>query len=65
MALLKETGTFVSRQPRSNMNNAVGAANAPAMLRGEMPVVLGNDGFSNDMFAEMKVTDQLHKVNSG
>ena len=35
------------------------------MLRGEMAVGLGNDGFSNDMFAEMKVTDQLHKVNSG
>ena len=65
MALLKETGTFVSHQPRSNMNNAVGAANVPAMLRGEMAVGLGNDGFSNDMFAEMKVTDQLHKVNSG
>ena len=65
MALLKETGTFVSHQPRSNMNNAVGAADVPAMLRGKMPVVLGNDGFSNDMFAEMKVTDQLHKVTSG
>ena len=65
MELLRETGTFVSHQPRSNMNNAVGAADVPAMLRGEMPVVLGNDGFSNDMFAEMKVTDQLHKVTSG
>ena len=65
MALLKETGTFVSHQPRSNMNNAVGAADVPAMLRGEISLVLGNDGFSNDMFAEMKVTDQLHKVTSG
>ena len=65
MALLKETGTFVSHQPRSNMNNAVGAANIPAMLRGGVAVGLGNDGFSNDMFAEMKVTDQLHKVSSG
>lgn len=65
MDLLRETGTFVSHQPRSNMNNAVGAADVPTMLRGGMPVVLGNDGFSNDMFAEMKVTDQLHKVTSG
>lgn len=65
MALLKETDTFVSHQPRSNMNNAVGAANIPAMLRGGVTVGLGNDGFSNDMFAEMKVTDQLHKVSSG
>lgn len=65
MALLRETGTFVSHQPRSNMNNAVGAANVPVMLRGGMPVCLGNDGFSNDMFAEMKAADQLHKVSSG
>ena len=65
IALLRETGTLVSHQPRSNMNNAVGAASVPAMLRGGMPVCLGNDGFSNDMFAEMKVTDQLHKVTSG
>ena len=65
IALLRETRTFVSHQPRSNMNNAVGAASVPAMLRGGMPVCLGNDGFSNDMFAEMKVTDQLHKVTSG
>lgn len=64
-ALLRETSTFVSHQPRSNMNNAVGAAAVPAMLRGGMAVCLGNDGFSNDMFAEMKVADLLHKVSSG
>lgn len=63
-AQLQETGTFVSHQPRSNMNNAVGAAAVPGMLRGGMPVCLGNDGFSNDMFAEMKVADLLHKVTS-
>ena len=63
-ALLRETGTFVSHQPRSNMNNAVGVAAVPTMLRGGMPVCLGNDGFSNDMFAEMKVADLLHKVSS-
>ena len=64
-ALLRETGTNVSHQPRSNMNNAVGAASVPAMLRGGMTVCLGNDGFSNDMFTEMKVADLLHKVSSG
>jgi putative selenium metabolism protein SsnA len=65
MALLQETGTFVTHQPRSNMNNAVGAADITTMLRGEMPVCLGNDGFSNDMFAEMKVADLLQKVAHG
>jgi putative selenium metabolism protein SsnA len=65
MALLDETGTFVTHQPRSNMNNAVGAAEITPMLRRGMPVCLGNDGFSNDMFAEMKVADMLQKVAHG
>ena len=60
-ALLRETGTFVSHQPRSNMNNAVGAADITPMLRAGMAVCLGNDGFSNDMFMEMKVADLLQK----
>jgi putative selenium metabolism protein SsnA len=62
MALLRKTGTYVTHQPRSNMNNAVGAAAVTDMLRGGMVVGLGNDGFSNDMFAEMKVADLLQKV---
>lgn len=64
-AILAESGTFVSHQPRSNMNNAVGAAEITPMLRKGMPVCLGNDGFSNDMFAEMKVADMLQKVAHG
>lgn len=62
MAILKESGTFVSHQPRSNMNNAVGAAEIVPMLRGGVNLCLGNDGFSNDMFTEMKVADLLQKV---
>ena len=62
MALLRETETFVTHQPRSNMNNAVGAAAVEAMLRGGIKLCLGNDGFSNDMFTEMKVADLLQKV---
>lgn len=61
MAQLRESQTWVSHQPRSNMNNAVGVADVPAMLRGGMKVVLGNDGFSNDMFTEMKFAYLLHK----
>lgn len=64
-AILRETGVFVSHQPRSNMNNAVGAAEITPMLRVGMPVCLGNDGFSNDMFAEMKVADMLQKLAHG
>ncbi|MEM7131426.1 MAG: putative aminohydrolase SsnA [Chloroflexota bacterium] len=62
---LVETDTWVTHQPRSNMNNAVGAAQVCSMLEQSIGVSLGNDGFSNDMFAEMKVADLLHKVVSG
>jgi cytosine/adenosine deaminase-related metal-dependent hydrolase len=62
MALLRDSQSFVTHQPRSNMNNAVGVAEVTAMLRGGIAVCLGNDGFSNDMFAEMKVADLLQKV---
>ncbi|MFQ5340333.1 MAG: putative aminohydrolase SsnA [Anaerolineae bacterium] len=62
MAVLRETGAWVTHQPRSNMNNGVGVADVPAMLRGDMRVGLGNDGFSNNMFMEMKTAYLLHKV---
>jgi putative selenium metabolism protein SsnA len=65
MARLRQTETFVTHQPRSNMNNAVGAAAVDAMLRGGIKLCLGNDGFSNDMFTEMKSADLLQKVMSG
>jgi putative selenium metabolism protein SsnA len=62
MEILRDTGTWVTHQPRSNMNNAVGVADVPAMLRGGMKVGLGNDGFSNDMFTEMETTYLVHKL---
>jgi putative selenium metabolism protein SsnA len=65
MEVLRDSQTFVSHQPRSNMNNAVGVAEVQAMLRGGIAVCLGNDGFSNDMFMEMKVADLLQKVSHG
>ncbi|HIQ05970.1 MAG TPA: putative aminohydrolase SsnA [Anaerolineae bacterium] len=62
MITLRDTGTWVTHQPRSNMNNAVGVADVPALLRGGTNVGLGNDGFSNNMFIEMHVTYLLHKL---
>jgi len=59
--LFKRTNTKVSHQPRSNMNNAVGVANVLGMLRHGVTVGLGNDGFSNNMFSEMKSAYLLHK----
>src|SRR5574341_1482035 len=60
--LLRETGTWVTHQPRSNMNNAVGAADVEGLLRMGVRVCLGNDGFSNSMWAEWKAAYLLHKV---
>jgi putative selenium metabolism protein SsnA len=63
--LLRDTGAWVTHQPRSNMNNAVGAADIEGMLRLGIPVCLGNDGFSNNMWAEWKTAYLLHKVVHG
>ncbi len=63
--LLRETGTFLTHQPRSNQNNAVGLPDVAGLLARGVPVALGNDGFSNDMFAEMKAAYLVHKHASG
>ncbi len=63
--VLAETGTWVTHQPRSNMNNAVGVAPVEAMLRAGVRVGLGNDGFSNQMLAEMKAAYLVHKLAQG
>ncbi len=65
MELLRDSGTWVTHQPRSNMNNAVGVADVPAMLRGGIKVGLGNDGFSNNMFTEMHTAYLVPKLWSG
>jgi putative selenium metabolism protein SsnA len=60
--VLAETGTWVTHQPRSNMNNGVGVAPVEAMVRAGVNVGLGNDGFSNQMFAEIKAAYLVHKL---
>jgi putative selenium metabolism protein SsnA len=60
--ILADTGTWVTHQPRSNMNNGVGAAQVESMLRAGIPICLGNDGFSNAMWEEWKTAYLLHKV---
>ncbi len=62
IARLAETRTWVTHQPRSNMNNGVGVAPVEEMLRAGVRVALGNDGFSNNMFAEMKAAYLVHKL---
>ncbi len=60
--LLQDRGVWVSHQPRSNMNNAVGAMQFDEMMVAGMNICLGNDGFSNNMWAEWKAAYFLHKV---
>ena len=60
--ILSETETWLSHQPRSNMNNGVGVAEIESMLRAGIKVCLGNDGFSNAMWDEWKAAYLLHKV---
>lgn len=59
--LLAQTHTWLSHQPRSNMNNAVGVAPILEMLAREVPVVMGNDGFSNAMWSEWQAAYFIHK----
>jgi putative selenium metabolism protein SsnA len=58
--MLAESGTWVSHQPRSNMNNGVGAADVEALLG--VKVCIGNDGFTQDMWAEWKAVYLMHKA---
>lgn len=60
--LVAETGSWLTHQPRSNMNNGVGISDVESMLRAGVNVCLGNDGFSNDMWEEWKTAYLVHKV---
>ena len=62
IARLAETQTWLTHQPRSNMNNAVGVAPIEDMLKAGMRVGMGNDGFSNTMWQEWKEAYLLHKL---
>lgn len=60
--ILARTNTWVTHQPRSNMNNAVGIGDIKSMMRAGVKVCLGNDGFSNTMWDEWKTTYLVHKL---
>lgn len=65
MEILADTRTWVTHQPRSNMNNAVGLPRVSDMLRMGIRVGLGNDGFSNTMWDEWKAAYLAHKLLNG
>lgn len=63
--ILSEYGGWLTHQPRSNMNNAVGVAPVVKMLAAGVKVCLGNDGFSNAMWEEWKAAYLVHKLAQG
>ena len=63
--LLIGSGTWLTHQPRSNMNNAVGLPNVESMLNAGVKYCLGNDGFSNSMWAEWNSAYLAHKLING
>jgi putative selenium metabolism protein SsnA len=62
MELLARSGAWVTHQPRSNMNNAVGMSAVESMDRAGIKMCLGNDGFSNTMWDEWKAAYLAHKL---
>ncbi len=61
IAVLAETGTSLTHQPRSNMNNGVGTAPIESMLRAGIRVCLGTDGFPHSMWEEARFAYMLQK----
>jgi len=62
--ILAASGTWLTHQPRSNMNNAIGVAAVENYLEQGIRVCLGNDGFSNAMWEEWKTAYLLHKIHA-
>jgi len=61
IAQLVESKTWLSHQPRSNLNNAVGLGDIDSQIRAGLRVCLGNDGFSNAMWDEWRTCYLAHK----
>ena len=55
MDLLAETRTAVVHNPQSNLNNAVGVADVPAMMKRGILVGLGTDAMTTHMLEELRV----------
>ncbi len=61
MEIIKNSMTWLTHQPRSNMNNAVGMSDVEEFIRAGLPVCMGNDGFSFAMWDEWRTCYLAHK----
>jgi len=59
--IIKSSKTWLTHQPRSNMNNAVGMSDVEEFIRAGIPVCMGNDGFSFAMWDEWRTCYLAHK----
>ncbi len=65
MDVLAGTGTAVVHNPQSNMNNAVGVADVPAMLARGVLVGLGTDAMTTNMLEELRVALWVRHLAAG
>lgn len=61
MDIIKETNTMVVHNPESNMGNAVGIPPCMEMMKKDILLGLGTDGYTQDMFESEKVANVIHK----
>jgi len=62
IGILRRTDTNVVHNPQSNCNNGVGVAPVLEMMEGGVRVGLGSDGFTANMFDEIRTANILHKL---
>ena len=65
MDQLAASGTAVAHCPQSNMNNAVGVADVPAMMRRGILVGLGTDAMTEDMLEELRAALWVRHLATG
>ncbi len=63
--ILGRSRTFLAHCPQSNMNNAVGAVRLATLAAAGVPVVLGTDGFTANMWRESLVAHLLQNHLTG
>jgi cytosine/adenosine deaminase-related metal-dependent hydrolase len=65
MDLLAGTQTAVVNNPQSNLNNAVGVANVPALFQRKVLVGLGTDAMTTSMLEELRVAVWAQHLRAG
>lgn len=62
--IVAEHNSIVSNQPQSNMNNAVGMTDLVGLLKRDILVGFGNDGFGSNLLDDLKVAYLVQKHTS-